>query len=69
MIEFGATRRQICRRLEAAERSLDARWRHLRTLIESIGTLIVCVATALPWLPLAAVGAWIVRWLLRRRLP
>jgi hypothetical protein len=38
----------------------------LTTLTESIGILIVCLATALPWLPLAVLAAWVLRRLLRR---
>jgi hypothetical protein len=41
----------------------------LYTLIQSIGTLIVSVATALPWLPLVALLGWVIRRLLRRRFP
>jgi hypothetical protein len=37
----------------------------LRTLIDSLGTLIICIAAALPWLPLAALAGWILRLLLR----
>ncbi len=39
----------------------------LHTLIQSLGTLILAVATALPWLPLAALAGWGLRWMLRRR--
>jgi hypothetical protein len=38
----------------------------LHTLIQSVGFLIVFVATALPWVPLAALAIWVLRWLLRR---
>lgn len=39
------------------------------TVIESLGTLILFTATALPWLPLAALAGWVLRLLLRRRFP
>ena len=38
----------------------------LRTLIESVGGMILAIATALPWLPLAASAAWILGWAVRR---
>ena len=38
----------------------------LRTLIESAGDMILAIATALPWLPLAASAAWILGWAVRR---
>jgi hypothetical protein len=41
----------------------------LHTLVQSIGTLITCVAQALPWLPLVALAGWAIRRLLRRRFP
>jgi Domain of unknown function (DUF4349) len=37
----------------------------LRTVIDSLGTLIICIAAALPWLPLAALAGWILRLLVR----
>jgi Domain of unknown function (DUF4349) len=40
----------------------------LHTLIESLGTLILVVAAALPWLPLAVLAGWGIHRLLRRRL-
>lgn len=40
-----------------------------RTVIQSFGEMIDWVAYALPWLPLAALGAWLLRWMLRRRFP
>lgn len=36
------------------------------TLIQSLGTLIDFVATALPWVPLTALAGWVLRLLLRR---
>jgi Domain of unknown function (DUF4349) len=39
------------------------------TLIDSLGTLILFTATALPWLPLALLAGWVLRLLLRRRFP
>jgi hypothetical protein len=38
----------------------------LHTLVQSIGTLILFTATALPWLPFAVLAGWIARRLLRR---
>jgi hypothetical protein len=43
--------------------ALDA---FLQTLVESAGTLIVCVAVALPWLPPAVLAGWVLRWVLVR---
>lgn len=40
-----------------------------RTVIQSFGEMIDWIAYALPWLPLAAAGAWLIRRLLRRRFP
>jgi hypothetical protein len=41
--------------------------RFLQTAIESFGGMIGVVAYALPWLPLAALAAWVARMVLRRR--
>jgi hypothetical protein len=41
----------------------------LRTLIESIGTVITTIAEWLPWLPLVALAAWVAHRLFRRRFP
>jgi len=41
--------------------------RFVQTVIESFGEIIGWVAYALPWLPLAALGGWVVRLVLRRR--
>jgi hypothetical protein len=41
--------------------------RFAQTAIESFGDMIGWVAYALPWLPLAALGAWLVVRVLRRR--
>jgi hypothetical protein len=38
----------------------------LHTLIRSLGTMIVVIATALPWLPLVALAGWGLQRLLRR---
>jgi hypothetical protein len=46
--------------------ALDA---FLQTVIESLGEMISLVAYALPWLPLAALGGWVIRSVLRRRQP
>lgn len=40
----------------------------LHTLIESFGTMIFAIATALPWLPLVAVIGWGLSYLLRRTI-
>ncbi len=40
-----------------------------RTVIESLGDMILWIAYALPWLPLAALAGWLLRQVLRRRLP
>lgn len=41
----------------------------LRTLIQSVGGVIVFTARALPWLPLVILGGWLAHRLLRRRFP
>ncbi|MFL5289691.1 MAG: DUF4349 domain-containing protein [Rhodopila sp.] len=41
----------------------------VQTMIESFGEMISLLAYALPWLPVAALAAWLLRRLLRRRWP
>ncbi|MFL5258086.1 MAG: DUF4349 domain-containing protein, partial [Rhodopila sp.] len=41
----------------------------LAAMIGSAGDMVTWIAVALPWLPLAALGLWLARALLRRREP